>query len=144
MKPFNLLLAFLFVLSVQLCNAQSDTDTATDQGSNTTAQFSINSTANYSAVAGDIELLSIYSKNYRNSLNAFYITAGISIAGTLAGSLILSADSFNGAGIAMITIGGLASAGSLVSGICMMHYQSKANDQNIKVHLKANGLSMTF
>ena len=146
MNPFKPLLALLFVFSVQLSvNAQSDTGTATEQITNSTAQqFSISSTTNQAAVASDIELLSQYNKSYRNSLNAFYITTGISVAGALAGYLMLSADSSNGAGVAMITIGGLASVGSFVSGICMAQFQSKVNDQNVRVHLKANGLTMTF
>ena len=146
MNPFKLLLALLFVFSVQLSiNAQSDAGATIEQSANTTTQqFSISSMTNQAAVASDIELLSRYNKSYRNSLNAFYITTGISVVGALAGSIMLTADSSNGAGAAMITIGGLAGIGSFVSGICMAQFQSKVNDQNVKVHLKANGLSMTF
>ena len=98
-------------------------------------------------ISKDIELLAQYNKVYRNSLTAFYITTSLSVLATTLGSILIvdtySNDTF-GIGVAMITVGSLAGAGSLISGICMMEFQNKVNKQNVKVHLRANGVSVAF
>ena len=92
----------------------------------------------------DIEQLAAYNKSYRSSLNALYITTGISVVTMMMGSIFVASDRALGAGAAMFAIGGMAGAGSLISGICALEFQNKINKQNIKVHLKANGVSVAF
>ena len=144
MKPFKFLFVLSFLFLAQL-NVNAQSDETVEQNSNA-VNLTINSPAINPTLVSDIELLSSYTRGYKNSLTAFYITTSISLVSTMMGALLVgsSVDSGVNLGVAMIVIGGLSSAGSFVSGICMIDYQNRINKQNLKVHLKANGLKMTF
>ena len=143
MKIFKLLSTLLCVFLFQVnVNAQS---AETVDSNSSVANLTINSSVVNPSLSNDIEQLAAYNKGYRNSLNAFYITSGISVITTVVGSILQASDGVHAsAGVAMFILGGAAGVGSLVSGICVMEYQSKINRQNLKVHLKANGVAMTF
>jgi len=118
-------------------------------------------------LSADLDKLSASTRAHRRSLNALYVSTGVSIAMLTSAAVVAnrkvevpaSNKYGNKADIeaaekqisknkdtskALYVVGGLAAASTLVSGICVLEFQHKVNKYGTKLQLKANSVTVTF
>ena len=121
-------------------------------------------------LSADIDKLSASTRAYRRSLNALYISTGVSAAMITSAALVanksVSVDGLNSnrksereaaekriqelssknkkTSNALYIVGGLAAASTLISGAFVLEFQHKVNKYNTKLQLKANSVTVTF